>query len=223
MTDWAIVVAAGDGNRLGADGPKALVPLAGRTLLERSLDAVGALPTLDGLVVACGPSWIEQAAQIVRVAASERGRVCAGGSTRHRSVRAALAHVPGDAARIVIHDAARPLAGAHLFERCLAALEDADGAVCAVPAADTLKRCDAGGAIIQTIDRRDVWRSQTPQAFRGPVLRAAAEGSADGDDVTDESVLLERAGRRVVVVVGDERNIKITTPEDLIVAEALLR
>lgn len=223
MSDWAIVVAAGDGTRLGASGPKALVSLAGRTLLERSIDAAGSIPKLNGMIVACGASWLAQATELVGVATARRGRVCEGGATRHQSVRAALARVPGDATRIVVHDAARPLAGAALFERCLAALNEADGAVCAVPAADTLKRCDAGGAVLETVDRTGIWRAQTPQAFRAGALRAVIENATDPGDATDEAVLLERAGHRVVVVAGDERNIKITTPEDLALAEALIR
>lgn len=223
MSAWAIVVAAGDGTRLGASGPKALVSLAGRTLLERSIDAVGSIPDLGGMIVACGASWLQQAAELVGSATARRSRVCEGGATRHQSVRAALAHVPGDATRIVVHDAARPLAEAVLFRRCLAALQDADGAVCAVPASDTLKRCDAGGAVLETVDRTGVWRAQTPQAFRAGALRAVIESATDARDATDEAVLLERAGRRVVVVAGDERNIKITTAEDLALAEALIR
>ena len=220
MSVWAIVVAAGDGTRLNAGGPKALATLAGRTLLEWSLDAV-AVPSIDGVVVACGAAWRQACNRIVAACLGERGLVCVGGASRHASVHAALACVPVDAERIVIHDAARPLATPDLALRALAALDGASGAICAVPVADTIKRC-RGEVIAETVDRSDLWRAQTPQAFRAGDLRAAIDAGADPALITDESVLLERAGKTVVVVAGDERNIKVTTPADLTLAEALV-
>lgn len=220
MTAWAIVVAAGDGTRLGAAGPKALVSLGGRPMLAWSIEAALAAPSIAGIVVACGESWIDQGASLVSAAAGDRGRVCRGGASRHASVREALRHLPGDADRVVVHDAARPLAGPDLFERALAALDDAPGAICAIPVADTVKRVD-GGVVAGTLDRSVLWRAQTPQAFRLADLIAATAGS-DAADATDEAVLLERAGKVVAIVQGDERNIKVTGPADLAMAEALV-
>jgi len=220
VTAWAIVVAAGEGTRLAAGVPKALVPLGGRPMLAWSLEAALGARSVAGVVVACGDSWLEQGEELVRSIAGKRGRVCGGGPSRHASVRGAIGRVGGDTDRVVIHDAARPLATPTLFERALDGLERAPGAVCAVPVVDTLKRAD-GDVVAATVDRSVLWRAQTPQAFRlGDLLDAAAGG---GEGITDEAMLLERAGRTVVLVPGDERNIKITTPADLELAEAILR
>lgn len=219
MTAWAIVVAAGEGTRLAAGIPKALVPLAGKPMLAYSLEAALAARSVAGVVVACGDAWLEQGKELVRSVAGKRGRVCGGGPSRHASVRGALDRVGGDTDRVVIHDAARPLVTPTLFERALGGLERAPGAVCAIPVSDTIKRAD-GDVVAGTVDRSVLWRAQTPQAFRlGDLLEAAAAG---GEGATDEAMLLERAGRTVVLVPGDERNIKITTPADLELAAALL-
>ncbi len=121
-----------------------------------------------------------------------------------------------------MHDAARPLATPAIFEAVLAALDDAAGAIAAVPATDTMKE-SSDGRVVRTIARDGLWRAQTPQAFRASVLREAHErAAADGFEATDDAVLLERIGEAVALVQGDERNIKITTAEDLAVVEALL-
>lgn len=149
-------------------------------------------------------------------------RVTVGGVTRGESVRGGLALVPSDASTVVVHDAARPLAGPELFDRALSALESADAAVCAVPVADTLKRAE-DGRVTATVPREGLWRAQTPQAFRAGALRAAhANAIRDGVEATDDAALVEREGGSVVLVAGDERNAKVTTAADLVVAEALL-
>jgi len=221
VTTWAIVVAAGEGTRIAAGAPKALLPLAGRPMLAWSLDAVLASESIDGVVVVCGESWRDEGERLVRSIAGPRVPVCAGGRSRHASVRNGLEQIGADADRVVVHDAARPLAGPELFERALAALDRASAGICAIPVTDTIKRA-SGDAVIETVDRSALWRAQTPQAFRlADLLEAAAAG--DGDAMTDEAALLERAGMTVIVVPGDERNIKITTPADLSIAEDLLR
>lgn len=145
--------------------------------------------------------------------------VVEGGATRSGSVRAGLAAVPASAEVIVVHDAARPLARAAHFEAAVAAVRGgADGAVCAVPVNDTVKRVSAG-TVVETLDRSSLWAVQTPQAFRAEALRRA---HYSGTEATDDAAVVEAAGGRVVVVAGDARNIKLTTPGDLTVAEALL-
>jgi 2-C-methyl-D-erythritol 4-phosphate cytidylyltransferase len=204
---WAIVVAGGSGSRFGA--PKQFAELAGSRVVDRSVHV--AADACDNVVVVLpedrawdGPS----------VAA-----VVAGGVTRSDSVRAGLLAVPFDTEVVVVHDAARPLASPALFRAVVDAVRaGADGALPAVPVADTVKRID-GHRVIETVDRRDLVLAQTPQAFLAPVLRAAHEA---GGDASDDAALVELHGGKLVVVPGDPANLKITTPTDLAAAAALL-
>jgi len=209
----ALVVAAGRGERLGSHGPKAFVVLAGRPMLEWSLDALRAVPGIDAIVVALPEG--------ARAPSGTTGVV--GGRERSHSVRNALAAASPDADAVVVHDAARPLALPEQFAACLAALEDADAAVAAAPVTDTTKEADADGRVLRTLDRRTLWAVQTPQAFRRAALEAALD---QPDDVlaraTDDASLVEAAGGRVRVVASPRENLKVTTPLDLRVAELLL-
>jgi 2-C-methyl-D-erythritol 4-phosphate cytidylyltransferase len=221
MSVWAIVAAAGSGSRLGS-GPKAFIELAGVPMVTHSLIAF-AKASVDGIVLVV-PEGLESEARDVAAAAvpSAIVRVVAGGATRQESVRAALQQIPADASAIVVHDAARPLVTVALIESAIGALDRAAGIVVAVPERDTLKGV-AGEVVEETIPRSAVFRAQTPQAFRAEPLRAAHESAAAaGFDATDDAMLLERIGELVVIVDGDERNLKVTTPDDLVVAEALL-
>ncbi len=149
--------------------------------------------------------------------------VVAGGAERGDSVRRGLAAVPTDAEAVLIHDAARPLLPAAVVERVLRAIGPGTGAIAAVPVADTLKRVD-DHRITETVDRDALWRAQTPQGFpRAMIVDAYERAAADGMAATDDAALVERYGGRVVVVEGDTRNLKITRPEDLRLAEHLLR
>jgi 2-C-methyl-D-erythritol 4-phosphate cytidylyltransferase len=204
---WAIVVAAGRGDRFGA--PKQFCDLAGTTVVDRSVAVASAV--CDGVVVVlpAGASWDGPP-----VAAA-----VAGGDTRSASVRAGLAAVPADADVVVVHDAARPLATAALYDAVVAAVRaGADGAVPAVAVGDTVKQVD-GARVVGTLDRGSLVTVQTPQAFRAERLRAAHDAASDA---TDDAALLEAAGACVVCVPGDATNIKITTPSDVVVARALL-
>jgi 2-C-methyl-D-erythritol 4-phosphate cytidylyltransferase len=206
---WAIVVAAGRGSRFG--GPKQYEPLAGRRVLDWSLEAAAA--ACDGVVLVV-PA--DRAGDPEPAAAA----VVVGADTRSGSVRAGLAVVPPHADVVAVHDAARPLATADLFTAAVAAVRNgADGAVCAVPVTDTVKRLGDGGAVVETLDRRRLVAVQTPQAFDAAVLRAA---HADGTEATDDAALVEAAGGKVVVVTGHPHNLKVTNPDDLVVAAALL-
>jgi 2-C-methyl-D-erythritol 4-phosphate cytidylyltransferase len=222
MSDWAIVVAAGQGTRFGDDGmPKAFRSLGGLPMYVRSLRALEAVPSIAGIVLVVPVNWQEYAMEHSFGEATRATiEITPGGETRQASVRAGLDVVPADAERIVVHDAARPLVTPELIEACLAGLRDAAGAISAVPLADTLKRTK-GTVIEATVAREELWRAQTPQAFTAPALREA-HARAAGVDATDDAALVEQAGGRVVVVQGDERNIKITTPAELELAEALL-
>ncbi len=208
---WSIVLAAGSGTRYGRIIPKQYEMLGGRRVLDWSVDA--AAEVSDGVVLVVGPEHRREEGP----AADE---VVVGGETRAESVRAGLAVVPGGAAVIVIHDAARPLASPELFRSVIRALRSgADGAVPGVAVSDTLKRVDEG-AVVETVDRSGLVAVQTPQAFLALSLREAHSGCAEA---TDDAALVERIGGRVVVVEGEPRNLKITEPSDLVVAEAFLR
>ena len=220
-----VVVAAGAGDRLGADRPKALVEVAGRALLGHALDGLAAAG-LPAPVVVHAPD--HRTAFTAAVGDVEVAAWVPGGATRTASVRAGVAALPHPAATIVVHDAARPLTPPQVIGSALAAVVDAaDGAVSAaapaLPVADTLKRVD-GDRVLGTVDRTDLVGVQTPQVFTAEALRAALDL---GDDATDELGLVERllaAGRldgRVAVVPGSAWGRKVTTAADLAVVEAL--
>jgi 2-C-methyl-D-erythritol 4-phosphate cytidylyltransferase len=207
---WAIVVAAGRGERFGA--PKQYERLGDRRVLDWALDAAGV--RAEGVVLVVPPD---------RAATPEPGAaaVVAGGTTRSASVRAGLAAVPADADVVLVHDAARPLAPPEVFDAVLAAVAaGADGAVPGLPVTDTVKRVAPDGAVVETLDRHALVAVQTPQAFRAAALRAA---HAAGGEASDDAALVEAAGGRVVVVAGAPAAAKVTEPGDLPGLEAGLR
>jgi 2-C-methyl-D-erythritol 4-phosphate cytidylyltransferase len=218
MFVWAVLVAAGQGERLGDELPKAFVRLGGRVLLAESLERLDASPWVDAIVVVAPPEWEEPVIVLAEELAA--GKVTAsvtGGATRAESVRAGLAEVPEDAAVILVHDAARPLVTDVVIERVLQPLSEGyDGAVPGLPVADTVKRV-RGGTVVETLDRSELAAVQTPQAFLAAALRAAAAGEG-----TDCSSLVEARGGRIRVVEGDPRLLKITTPADLALVESWL-
>lgn len=211
MRAWAIVVAGGSGARFG--GAKQFIVLGGRRIVDWAVLAASA--ACEGVVLVLPEDQVGRAVLDVQPDA-----VVAGGPSRSASVRAGLAEIPDGVDVVLVHDAARPLAHPGLFAAVLQALVDgADGAVAAVPVADTLKRVAADGRITETVDRRGLWAVQTPQGFRIDILRAAHAGNPEA---TDDAGLVEAAGGRVVVVPGDRRNLKVTDPADLDLLEALV-
>jgi 2-C-methyl-D-erythritol 4-phosphate cytidylyltransferase len=210
----ALILAAGRGERLGADRPKALAELAGRPLLRWSVDVLRSVPAIERIVVALPPG----------VAAPAGTIGIPGGAVRSESVRLALAAAgPGDP--VLVHDAARPLLTRELAERVIgAAREDGvDAAVAAAPVTDTVKRVGEGHAVLETLDRSNLWAVQTPQVFRRGVLERALDvPEALLAQATDDAWLVERAGGRVVVVGAPRENLKVTTPLDLALAELLI-
>ncbi|HET7236993.1 MAG TPA: 2-C-methyl-D-erythritol 4-phosphate cytidylyltransferase [Actinomycetota bacterium] len=215
----AIVLAAGSGERLGLDRPKAFVELAGRPMLVHAVAAALDCPGISAVVVAAPPGAEDLAHAIVEPFGSHA--VVEGGSTRRASVRAALEAVPGDVALVVVHDAARPFATSGLFGRVLEQLAGVDGVVPVVPVPDTVKRVD-NGMVVTTEPRDGLVLAQTPQAFLAIALREAHERAERDDvEVTDDAMALERAGFRVRAIAGEPGNFKITTAEDLARAEAV--
>jgi 2-C-methyl-D-erythritol 4-phosphate cytidylyltransferase/2-C-methyl-D-erythritol 2,4-cyclodiphosphate synthase len=220
LTTTAIVVAAGTGRRLGA-GPKSLLPLGRSTVLERALRGVLAPAEVHRAVVVAPADAV---APVERLAAAfpKVAAVVPGGPERQDSVVAGLA-AAADAEWVVVHDAARPLVSAGLVRRVLLAARETGAATAAVPARDTVKVV-SGGLVRQTLDRETVWLVQTPQAFRAALLRDAhARAQREGRRASDDAALVEAYGGSVRVTEGEALNFKVTTAEDLALAEALLR
>ncbi len=213
MSVWAVLVAAGRGERLGGDRPKAFVRLGGLPLLAEPLRRLDDCEWVDGVVVVAPPGWEEPAILLAEEVGASKVTACVtGGETRAASVRAGVAEVPDDAAVIVVHDAARPLLPDDVVPRLLEALREGfDGAVPGVAVSDTVKRT-TGGVVAETLVRSELVTVQTPQAFVASVLRSAI---AAGREATDCASLVEANGGRVRVVEGDERLLKVTTPADL--------
>jgi 2-C-methyl-D-erythritol 4-phosphate cytidylyltransferase len=209
---WAVLVAAGRGERLGEDRPKAFVRLGGLPLLAESLRRLDESAWIDHVVVVAPAGWEEPAILLAEELGASKVSACVtGGATRTESVRAGVADIPADAAVIVVHDAARPLLPDEVVGRVIEALgRGFDGAVPGLPVTDTVKRV-RDGVVQETLLRDDLVTVQTPQAFVAPVLRAALE-HGDGSDCAS---LVEANAGRVTVVEGDERLVKVTSRADL--------
>lgn len=225
MTVAGVIVAAGTGQRLGGEGPKGFALLAGEPLLVHAVRAFAASGVIGAVVLVVCPERVAVAAEALARAELAVAAVVAGGATRQESVRRGLAACPQDAEVIAVHDAARPLVGGNLVRRTVDALVEPWAAVApGLPVVDTMKLVDgtrgAPGEVVRTVDRGGVWVVQTPQVFAAATLRGVHR-SGDGQ-ATDDLMLVEQAGGRVRLIEGDRRNFKITYPEDLVVAEALL-
>jgi 2-C-methyl-D-erythritol 4-phosphate cytidylyltransferase len=212
---WAVIVAAGRGDRLGLDRPKAFAKLNGRPLLAESLERLEASDWVDAIVVVAPEEWEEPSILLAEEIGAGKVAACVtGGASRADSVRAGIAEVPDDALVVLVHDAARPVLPREVVERVLAPLgEGWDGAVPALPVPDTLKRAGGDGTVLETVDRSGLHAVQTPQAFLAPVLREALAGELGA--ATDCAALVEARGGRVRLVEGDRRLLKVTTQADL--------
>ena len=215
----AIVLAAGLGERMRAEVPKALMPFDGTTIVARAVERALACGRVSNVIVVAPPGWEDAVRTLVEPLGV--GTLVTGGETRQASVTAALSALAEDVTRVVCHDAARPLASAELFDRAVESLEGWDGVVPVLAMVDTVKRV-RDGAIVGTEPREALAVAQTPQAFVASALRTAHERAArDGFEATDDALLLERAGFRVRAIEGERTNLKITAPEDVRLAEAL--
>jgi 2-C-methyl-D-erythritol 4-phosphate cytidylyltransferase len=215
---WAVLAAAGRGERLGSDRPKAFARLGGRPLLAESLERLESSEWIDAIVIAAPPDWEEPSILVAEeIAATKVSSAVTGGASRSESVRLALADVPEDAAVVLVHDAARPLLPEEVIERVLAPLSEGwDGVVPALPLADTVKRVESD-RVVETLARDDLVAVQTPQAFLADVLRRAVAG--DVSEATDCASLVEASGGRVKWVEGDPRLLKVTDADDLVLVE----
>lgn len=224
MSVAALVLAAGRGARLRHDVPKAFVPLLGRPILVHAIERVAACGEVDMLLPVVAAADLPRFARLGTVLAGVSGLrpPVRGGSERQDSVRAGLAALEPDVEWVIVHDAARALLRPEAVTRALAGARETGAALLALPARDTLKRVE-DGRVLETPDRSVWWVAQTPQVFRRELLREALDkAEADGVRGTDDAQLVERLGVTVRVVPGDADNLKITGPEDLLVAEALL-
>ncbi|MDD4004873.1 MAG: 2-C-methyl-D-erythritol 4-phosphate cytidylyltransferase [Elusimicrobiaceae bacterium] len=216
----AVIVAGGRGVRMGRR--KQLVPLCGEPMLARAIGAFRAVPGLAELIVVTDPEYFD----ICRAAAcgAVELKTVAGGATRMESVRRGVAAVSPGSAVIAVHDGARPLVSCKAVKECVAAALSDSAAVVAVPVKDTIKTASPDGAFVaSTPDRELLWAAQTPQCYRAETLIGALGRFPDDSLATDESQLVERAGVKVRLVRGEYSNIKVTTPEDIILAEALMK
>lgn len=229
MSAAALIVAAGRGLRASRDGlsPKQYAALAGRPVLAHAISAFAAVSGVARIVVVIHPDDADLYAGCVRFCASGRlGPPVAGGATRQESVRLGLEALSDDAPdHVLIHDAARPFVSPRTIEAVIEALGRHEGAIAAQPLADTLKRAGDDGAVSETVERDGLWQAQTPQGFRFASILSAHRRATDENraDFTDDAALAEWAGISVALVPSGRRNFKITTHEDLAMADDIMR
>ncbi len=210
---------------MGAAVPKCLLDLCGRPVFIWALDPFLRLDSVCALALVAPPGWEPQVAEAVAGCdGRDLVRIVSGGTQRPDSVLAGIeAVLPYGPEVVAIHDGARPMADEDLVARCLAAAAEHRAAIAAAPSTDTLKEA-RDGRIVRTLDRRTVWRAQTPQAFETQLIcETYRRAQTEGWQATDDAALVERLGVQAVLVESDWTNLKITTPEHLLVAEALLR
>jgi 2-C-methyl-D-erythritol 4-phosphate cytidylyltransferase len=220
----AIIPAAGEGRRMGGTVEKQFLHLQGIPVLAHTLGVFDKSPKVDGVVLVVAPQQRQALKEHVLGPYPCRKLlgVVDGDSERQGSVARGLEAVPGDTELIVIHDGVRPLVSLDLLGAVLKAANDHGAALAAMPAGDTVKRAKKE-VVVETVERETIWLAQTPQAFQASILRLAYEkASRDKLMVTDDAALVERLGVSVHLVPGSPENIKVTTPTDLIIAEALL-
>ena len=215
MSVGVIIVAAGRGERMGAGVPKQLLDLGGRTMLQRSVEAFDVHPGIGEIVVVLPADLVTAGSSLVGTT-SRPCRFVAGGARRQDSVQLGFAALSTSADPILVHDAARPFVDIGLIDRVIAGTAESGAAVPAVPARDTVKLVERDRRVVsRTMPRDEIWLAQTPQGFSRRVLGEAIALGARGIDATDDAMLAEQAGHAVRVVAGDERNVKITTADDL--------
>ena len=223
----AVIIAGGGvGKRMGADRPKQYLELSGRPLICHTLDRFMGIENIGKIVVVLPSDFVSSFQEdILKPYDYDLSfiEILEGGVKRQDSVRNGLKAVPGDFDVVLVHDACRPFVGRTVIEKSIEVAYKDGAAIVAAPIKETIKKVSAGN-INETVDRQNLWGAQTPQAFRLNVLKEAfAKAYKDGFCGTDDAVLVERIGGSVKIIEGDYRNIKITTPEDLIVAEAIAK
>jgi len=223
---YLLIPAAGSGKRMGATRNKLLLPLLGKPIIAWTLLAAKAAPSIHWIGIIAQPEdWQEFRDIAASLGMARTVRLIPGGKTRQESVYHGLQELPAVAERVLIHDGARCLATPELFDRCSEALLNCAGLIAAIPVKDTIKVVAPGTEIIQsTPDRSQLWAAQTPQGFDVETLKRCHDtGREMGWEVTDDAALFEQCGLAVRIVLGEETNLKVTTPVDLAIAEFILR
>jgi 2-C-methyl-D-erythritol 4-phosphate cytidylyltransferase len=227
MNATAIVLAAGEGRRLGGDTPKTYLPIAGRPLVLRTLDRMFSASSVESVVLVVAAEQRARCESLLRSDAALRDRrwlLQTGGATRQESARRGLERVGSDAAIVIIHDAARPFVSAGLIDRCVEAAAEKQAVAVGLPVRDTIKSVSPEHWIQSTPERSTLWEIQTPQVFKRELIVAAHERALrEGAQVTDDAMVVERIGTQVYVLEGERTNFKITVPEDVWLAETLIR
>jgi len=223
----AIVLAAGEGRRIGGEIPKTFLPIAGRPLVLRTLDRMFEAHAVENVVLVIAANEIERCQSMLRADAALRDRpwlLQAGGLTRQQSAKRGLDKIGSDTDIVIIHDGARPFVSAGLIDRCVEVAADKGALVVGLPARDTVKVVTQDHRIQSTPDRSSLWKIQTPQVFRRELIVAAHErAEKDAVQVTDDAMVVERIGTPVYVIDGERTNFKITVQEDVWLAETLIR
>lgn len=227
MKATAIIAAAGEGLRIGGKISKPYLPLCGRAMVLRTLDRFFATGSVGRVVLVVAAGELSRCEGMLRTD-SLLGRrpwiLQTGGATRQQSVNAGLEKIGDDADIVVIHDGARPFVSPALIDRCVESADQTGAVVAGLPARDTIKFVSDDHRILSTPDRKTLWEIQTPQAFRRAVIvEAHKRATRAGFEATDDAMLVEQAGKPVWVIEGEKTNLKITVPEDLWLAEAMIR
>lgn len=221
---WALIPAAGSGSRMQSSVKKQFMTIQGEPLLSHTLRVFNEHPLIDGIAIVTGLADIPEV-QKIALPFQKVGMITGGGATRQESVYAGLQVMPADCDIVLIHDAARPMVTPELISDCIRCTEESGCAIAATPVKDTIKRTSPDGYVLETPERANLWNVQTPQSFRyADILAAHKAAAAQGDNTcTDDGAVMERYGSVPVrLIPGIYQNIKITTPEDRILAEYYL-
>ena len=225
MSSQLILPAAGEGLRLGSHGPKALIPLVGVPLLIRTLNAFAELDLIAPTIVVAPEGYLKEFDEVLgQSVARDSYLLVAGGSERQHSVRKGLEMLSPSTEFVIIHDAARPFVSTEMISQSIDAARSVGASTVAIPCVDTILEADEKRLLLSTPDRTRLWSCQTPQTFRVEIIRDAhKQAEREGVLLTDDATLVRRAGGAVQLVPSSTRNIKITTPDDLLFAEYLIR
>ena len=223
----ALILAAGEGRRIGGATPKSFLPIAGRLLVLRTLDRMFSARSVETVVLVVAAGEVERCESMLRSDAALkdcRWLLQTGGATRQQSARRGLERVGSDTDIVIIHDGARPFVSPGLIDRCVESAAEKQAVVVGLPVRDTIKVVSQEHWVQGTRERSALWEIQTPQVFKRKLIVAAHErAERDGAQVTDDAMVVERTGAPVYVVEGERTNLKITVPEDLWLAEMLIR
>ena len=222
---YLLIPAAGSGRRMGSDRNKLLLSLLEKPILAWTLLAAQAASTISEINIICQPHDQQKIELILEeLKLTKTVNFIAGGSTRQQSVYNGLQALPITTEKVLVHDGARCLITPELFDRCADCIRHTQGLIAAVPVKDTIKVVDEKGIIQSTPQRSQLWAAQTPQAFDFKLLKECHKKAIElGWEVTDDAALFEKCGLPVQVVAGEETNLKVTTPQDLAIAEFILK